>query len=168
MGDARGTMGRLSIGAALSLLVVCGCSRGGPTGPDSLLDSNLTSAPTSTVLAGHTLTLRASLWRDFQPITPPDGKPLVAVLQVTTDDGSPVPSSIRAEFVWIIYGTEVWTSVPQEERARAETAPLYEVVARDGPKWGPDVTVDVVVRLRDGNGPRSLLRATNQPVQATF
>jgi hypothetical protein len=161
-------MERRSIRVALSLLVVCACSRGGPTGPDSLLDSNLTNAPTSTVLAGHTLTLRASLWRDFQPITPPDGKPLVAVLQVNTDNGSAVPSTIRAELVSVIYGTQVWSSVPQEERARVETAPLYEVVARDGPKWAPGVTVDVVVRLRDGNGPASLLRATNQLVRATF
>lgn len=47
---------------------------------------------------------------------------------------------------------EVWRTVPREEQSRAATAPNYELVARDGPKWGPGVTVDVVVRLRDPNG----------------
>lgn len=161
-------MHRLSISIAATFFVLCGCSRGGPTAPDSLLNTNLAAAPTSVVLAGKTLILATSLWRDFQPIAPPDGKPLVALLEVKTDDRSAVPATIRADIVWVIYGTQVWSGVPQEERPRLETVPVYEVVARDGPKWGPGVAVDVVVRLRDMNGRALLLRATDQLIAGTF
>jgi hypothetical protein len=40
-------------------------------------------------------------------------------------------------------------------------------VAREGPKWGPSVTVDVVVRLTDGRR-AWLLRAADQPIAGTF
>jgi hypothetical protein len=102
------------------------------------------------------------------PISPPDGKPLVAVLQVRTEDGSEVPANVRAEMVWVLNGADAWSTVPREERSRNETAPVYELVARDGPKWGPGITVDVVVRLRDGGGFESLLRVANRPIQGTF
>ena len=112
------------------------------------------------------LTLTTSLWRDFMPISPPDGKPLIAVMQIRTDDGSPVPAGIAADPSWGIYGDEVWSSFV-EPRPRSETGPIYEVVARNGPKWGPGVSVDVVVRLRDAEGRVVLLRAEKQPITAT-
>jgi hypothetical protein len=54
-----------------------------------------------------------------------------------------------------------------EQRPRAETAPNYEVIVRDGPKWGPDVMVDVIVRLRDSAGTESLFRAPKQLIIGT-
>ena len=44
-------------------------------------------APHIVAIAGATLRVDASLWRDFQPISPPDGKPLAAIL--TTPDLGP-------------------------------------------------------------------------------
>jgi hypothetical protein len=150
--------------AALCLMI--GCGRGTPVSPQSLPSSELTSAPTRVVAGGKSLTLTASLWRDFMPISPPDGKPLIAVMQVRTDDGSPVPAGIAADTSWVIYGDEVWSSFV-EPRPRSETGPIYEVIARNGPKWGPGVTVDVVVRLRDSDGRVVLLRAEKQTITAT-
>jgi hypothetical protein len=59
----------------------------------------------------------------------------------------------------------VWSALPREEQPRHETAPIYELVARDGPKWGPGITGDVVVRLRDQSGQASLLRAAKTPIR---
>jgi hypothetical protein len=146
-------------------LALCACEAGMPTSPAG--PGELRSAPTSIVVDGRALTLRASLWRDFMPISPPDGRPLAAVLQVQPADGTPVSPSIRATAVYVVLGGDVWTAAALEERPRSETAPAYEVVARDGPKWGPDVNVDVVVRLTDGS--RSwLLRAPEQRISAAF
>jgi hypothetical protein len=102
------------------------------------------------------------------PISPPDGKPLVAGLQVRTEDGSDVPATVRADMVWVLNGADTWSTLPREERSRQETAPVYELVARDGPKWGPGITVDVVVRLHEAGGRKSLLRVANRLIQGTF
>jgi len=69
--------------------------------------------------------------------------------------------------VWVFNGGQSWSAVPQQERPRPETSPVYELVARDGPKWGPGISVDVVVRLRSPDG-TFLLRAADQPIRATF
>lgn len=152
---------------AVLVLVVAGCAGSSPTAPSDVTRSQLISAPPRIVADGKTLTLTSSLWRDFMPISPPDGKPLVAVLTIATADGSPVPATVTADTSWVIHSSDVW-SAAVEQRPRAETAPAYEVIARNGPKWGPDVTVDVVVRLVDSTGRSFLLRAPGQTIGATF
>jgi hypothetical protein len=117
---------------------------------------------------GKAITFETSLWRDFQPITPPDGKPLVAILRIKTEDGSEVPGTLRADLVWVLNGDQTWSAVPQEERLRPETSPVYELVAREGPKWGPGISVDVVIRLRSPDGRAFLLRAADQSIRGAF
>jgi hypothetical protein len=69
--------------------------------------------------------------------------------------------------VWVVFNDAVWSAAAQDERFGTDTSPFYEAVARDGPKWGPGVTVDVVVRVSDGA--RSwLLRAADQPIVGAF
>jgi hypothetical protein len=164
----RGLVGRLRLGLVCILVAVCGCAQPVPTAPDSASASTLTTAPTSVVIEGKTLTLGASLWRDFQPISLPDGKPMITRLQVQSRDGSAVPTAVTADTVWLVHGTEVWSGVPREERSRHDTAPIYEVVARDGPKWEPGILVDVILQLRDASGRVLRLRVANQLVRGTF
>jgi hypothetical protein len=144
------------------------CAKETPTAPvDPINAATLRSAPTSIGAGGATLTLGTTVWRDFMPVSPPDGKPLIVVAQVKTTDGSPVPASIRATDIFIVFDNTVWSTSAREERSRSETAPVYEVVGRDGPKWGPGVTVDVIVRMTDGASV-SFLRAPGQPISATW
>jgi hypothetical protein len=157
----------LSIRVICASVLVSSCG-GAPTAPSLFTVFELASAPTRVSVAGKSLTLATSLWRDFQPIAPADGRPLVAVLQVKTDDRSDVPRSVQCDTVWVLNGAETWSAVPREECSRADTAPVYELVARNGPKWGPGISVDVVVRLRDAEGRPFLLRAAKQVIQATF
>jgi len=168
MTEENTAMRCLSLSVACTFFLLSGCGGRGPTTPGAVSASDLTTAPTKIVLAGKTLILGTSLWRDFMPIAPPDGKPLVALLQVKTGDGSSVPATVSADTVWVIHGAQIWSGLLQEERSRAETMPLYEVVAREGPKWDPGITVDVVVRLRDASGRAFLLRATDQVIRGTF
>ena len=147
------------------MLALSACETRTPTSPAG--SGQLRSAPTSIVVEGQTLTLRATLWRDFMPISPPDGKPLAAALQVQPSSGANVPALLRATAVYVVLGDEVWAAQALEERSRNETAPAYEIVARGGPKWGPGVNVDVIVRLTDGS--RSwLLRVPEQRIGATL
>jgi hypothetical protein len=157
---------RRTLTALTATLVLTACGGSSPTTP-SPLPSDLAAAPTRVVLAGKSLGLDASLWRDFMPISPPDGRPLTALLQIRADDGSEVPATVVADMVWVLNGADAWSTLPREERSRHETAPIYELVARDGPKWGPGITVDVVVRLRDQSGRDVLLRVANRPIKGT-
>jgi len=116
-------------------------------------------APRVVSVDGATLRLETSLWRDFQPISPPDGKPLIAGLRVLTVDGAPIPSTLRADSVWIYNEAAVWAASVTEEQPRSVGASFFEVVARNGPKWGPGIEVDVVVQLRDAAGHAFLLQA---------
>jgi hypothetical protein len=92
------------------------------------------------------------LGRDFMPISPPGGHPLMAAIEVVAEDGGVFPEDITVDRIWI-YGPTVWDTAPTEVRRAPEagTPPdQIEVIARDGPKWEPGIEVDVVLRLRLG------------------
>jgi hypothetical protein len=128
---------------------------------------DLRAAPLSIDVGGQQLVLSPYLWRDFQPVAPADGQPLIAVLRVQASGNAPVSNTIRVDAVWVVFGDEVWATAISEERAPSSTQPFYEAVVRNGPKWGPGVNVEVVVRVRDRQGSARLLRAANQPINRT-
>jgi hypothetical protein len=156
---------RRTLTALTATLVLHACGAQAPTAPSP---TDLAAAPTRVVFAGTSLVLDAELWRDFMPVTPPDGRPLIAVLRVRTEDGSRVPAAVGADTVWLLSGGDTWSTTPREEQSRDDTAPAYELVARDGPKWAPGTAVDVVVRLHDRAGRQALLRVANSPIKATY
>jgi hypothetical protein len=128
--------------------MLAGCDRLATISPQPVV---LDDAPTRIQVDGRELTLDTYLYRDFMPVSPPGGKPLVAGLKVRTVDGSPLPAGIRAERVSVRYQDEVWT-VPVVLEHPSPLPGVLDVVARDGPRWGPGVNVDVVLHLRDGAG----------------
>src|SRR5438034_11277919 len=91
---------------ALARTLASACASDGPVGPLSLvpLTSELHNAPQQTTLAGVTLQLETYLWRDYQPIAPPDGEPLIAVLRAKSVDGASIPAALQADAAWIING----------------------------------------------------------------
>ncbi len=109
------------------------------------------------------------MWRDFQPISPSDGKPLIAIFWVYSADSTALPAGLMADAAWVVSGESVWdTYFTDEEPPPSEQQPyqLHEI-AREGPKWGPGIEVDAVVRLRDGNGEVYLVRAPSQYISRT-
>lgn len=123
-------------------------------------------APEQIVVSGVTLRLETYLFRDFAPISPPDGKPLIAGLRVRSTDGAAIPSGLVADTVWVLNAAAAWAAKAVQEHAQSD--PSYvDLVARDGPKWGPSIEVDVVLRLRFGTGNWMLARAKGQPIHRT-
>jgi hypothetical protein len=146
---------------AAALLILAGCDTPTTISPQR---NQLENAPTLVRVAGHDLVLDAYVGRDFMPIAPPDGHPMVAVLRIRTVDGRPFPAGVAAYKVSVLYGDDVWTAATHQEQASQQPGTL-EVIAREGPRWPPGATVDVVVYLRDAAGGEHLLRAPNQPIQ---
>jgi hypothetical protein len=125
------------------------------------------SAPDSVTVAGVGLRLSTYLWRDFMPVAPPDGQPLAAALFITTADSSEFPAELSADAAWVLNGSGVWATWVSETFPRAPDYPTLRVFADGGPKWGPGIEVDVVVRLRAAAGAAWYLRARRQVIQRT-
>lgn len=144
-----------------TVLLLSGCDSPTTSSPQRTL---LEDAPTQVQVDGHALTLDAYLGRDFMPVAPPDGQPLAAVLRIRTVDGSPFPTGVSADKVSVVYADQVWTAPAREENP-SQDANVLQVIARNGPRWAPGATVDVIVYLRDAAGREHLLRAPNQRIQ---
>lgn len=158
-------MSRRSLLSPLLALALAACSGRGdhPLGP--AVPGDPAGISERVEVEGVPLILETYLWRDFMPIAPPDGQPLVAILRVRAADGSPLPAGLAIPSASVYYQGWQWASAPQESPATGPS--LLEAVARGGPKWGPGVTVDVVVRLARGGSPPVSLRASNQFIHRT-
>lgn len=140
---------------------------------------DLRNAPTMIVVNNRTLNLSGYPWRDFAPGSMGvDGTGLMVAFKVTSADKQPLPSGIRLERAWVLFGEEVWEvsdlrggqagqSQNKDTWIKCPNSPVCEITVRDGPKWGPGVYVDVVVRLTDKEGKQYLLQAPNQYVLRT-
>jgi len=115
------------------------------------------------------IALETYLWRDFMPQSPPDGKPLRAVITVVPVDQEFLPADIDADKLWIINGQEVWAATLQSVRENlpTENRAKLEKMAHEGPKWGPGTVVTVVVQIIDQKGHSRLLKASHQLIHRT-
>lgn len=151
------------------LILVGGCSfeDGSPLLPKSSeipLDE-LKGAPECIYLEGQECRLETYLWRDFMPICPPDGQLLIAMISVVGQNGGAIPADVKLKYLWVINGIQVWAVTFSEEPQHPENE--LQRIARDGPKWGPHIFVDVVVGLTRSNGRLLLLRAVDQWIART-
>lgn len=137
-----------------------------PVPPDIPIRELLAAEDTVTV-DGRSLTLSTYMWRDFMPISPPDGKPLIGIAYIDGIDSASLPSTIKADAIWIVYDGQVWKSFFSNESSNPQKPNRLEKVVRNGPKWGPGVYVDVIVRLLDGGEGAHLLRAAHQYIGRT-
>ncbi len=149
-------------------MIVLGCKVSEPN--DFYKIEELLSAPEQVEIYGRDFVMKTYLWRDFMPISPPDGKPLVALVWIIATDSLEFPSSIDADRLWVIKDRkEVWETEFSNEKVPQEHKHQLAKIARNGPKWGPHIYVDVVVRIIDKeNNIEYLLKASNQWIHLTM
>jgi hypothetical protein len=134
---------------------------------DNSSDPNrLRAVPLTVSIGGVPLRISASLWRDFMPSAEVDGGRLIAVVKVRADSPS-APPPIRATRLAVVHDLKVWTSPVVNQDGQMPSSPPFQVVARRGPKWGPDVVVDVVLEIQDHDQRRHLVRAADQLIFRT-
>jgi hypothetical protein len=134
--------------------------------PQEFPVEKLLSAPDTIETGGKKIILTSYLWRDFMPVSPPDGKPLIAVVMIESVDSSDIFRLIKPEAIYIVNGNEVWSSFFVEEIPPDNSPFSIKRIARDGPKWGPGIFVDVVVSINIGTE-RKLLQAPDQYIHRT-
>jgi hypothetical protein len=147
-----------------ALFFLSGCSD--PYSPDHPSLKGLLAAPDEITMDGRRLTLETYLWHNLMPGFGPVERPLLALIRVTAVDQLPFPSTVDADRLWIIYQSAIWETELSE--TITEGPHQLSKMARDGPKWGPSVYVDVIVRIVYISGKRYLLRASHQLIGAAY
>src|SRR5262245_35779661 len=138
-------------------LVGVGCEGGtkllAPAVPLPVSIDHLRAAPDTLSLVGYQSVIAADLYRDFMPNSPPDGRPLTAVVTFSLISASDFSREVKAAYVWVLNGNEVWKAVMEMQDPNRYPHDQVVLIARDGPKWGPGIEVEVILGLTiEGRG----------------
>jgi len=145
----------------------------------SVSTRELRNAPTVVTLDNRYLRLTAYPWRDFNPGSGGlNGTPMMVALKVASADKQRLPNGLRMDRAWVLFNEEMWEVPNLRERKAGQdqdkdsfvncsNSPACEFTLREGPKWGPGVYVDVIVRLTDSEGQHHFLQAPHQYVLRT-
>jgi hypothetical protein len=136
-------------------------------GPDVLAIA--AGVPEQVEISGEALAIEPFLWRDFMPGPGrwTDGSELRAGVRVKGSTPGVFPPVLRPEWFAVVHGSLVWMATGVIESLSAGNTDHYEVMARNGPQWGPDVLVDVIVQFRDRHGCAYRMRASDVRIDRT-
>jgi hypothetical protein len=136
------------VACCLALLAVgCGTALKGA----QVSKASLRVAPDMAEIDGREFKLSASAWRDFMPIVPPGGNPMIVFVKLTCDDMMPMPLDLGIDHIWTLKGDEQWDGPTQAAKESPEqVGPRLEATVSGGPKWDTGSQIDVVVRLTRG------------------
>lgn len=118
---------------------------------DGELISQLRNEAVETLSIGsNSFVLDAYLWRDFMPVSPPDGKPMIALNWLVDNNSVKIPGNISLTKQYVINNELVWES-DYEDEVRGPDLPEYkaEKISRGGPKWETGIHVDVISVIHD-------------------
>jgi hypothetical protein len=126
-------------------------SQNGNVTKNPALIAELNAKSSDTIMIGtKKYFLNASLWRDFMPVSPSDGRPLISVSRLIDQDSIAIPSNIQLIEQYVIYNDSIWID-SYENISGITPAYMIEKTLSNGPKWGPDIYVDIISKVKDTN-----------------
>ena len=139
-------MKRVAIVLSLGMLLAVSCKK-------KEQEKNLQikeKAVETLVIGSNSFKLDAYLWRDFMPISPANGKPMISINWLISTNLVKIPKNISMVKQYVFYGDEIWEA-EYENEAPAPSLPDYKLerISRNGPKWGPEIYVDVISQIYD-------------------
>lgn len=155
---------------ALAAVFAGACSADRPL--ESLSEvSDLRAASARTTLDGVDVTLTASVQRDYMPGEA--DRPGISVTATLRSEEVrppspflvPLPDGIVIEQVYVVRDDRVWTATVRSPPERTGNGRFQQASARDGPRWEPKQTVDVIVRVRLREEAPFYLAARAQPIR---
>lgn len=102
------------------------------------------------IIGENRFVLDAFLWRDFQPMSPQNGKPLISINRLVDVDSLDIPDNIDLKKQYVIHNNLIWIAEYTDEEHYTPSNMLKRV-SRNGPKWGPDEFVDIVTIVNDSH-----------------
>jgi hypothetical protein len=142
-----------------------------PSGPTFIEPPDDGLVVTQLELNGQTYEIQTDLARNFWlgiPPIGPDGEPLIAGIRLVEVDSLAIPRDVTMDYLWVVNGDETWATEFTDEERPPQPPYRIERVARNGPKWGPGITVDVVARVRAGDGAAYRVLARDQMITRTW
>jgi len=161
--------------AAVFVLVLAlggvGCQGGtkvlAPAMPPPVSIDLLRAASDTVTLNGYPTVVGLNLWRNFMPVSPPDGRPLVAVATFYPISESDYSRDVSAAYVWVVKGNDVWQAGMKKEDPAHYPHNEVVTIADGGPKWDPGIQVDVIVGLMIEDRGLQLVRQTGITIVRT-
>ncbi len=151
----------------LTFFFICQCSgdTGSHHGKQSMDDSaaNITDR---VEIGGRKFVLEAYAWRDFMPITPPEGKPMMVTVRLVAADSLAFPMGIRLDSLRLVSQKSVWETKlsPRDDVIRGNT---FEQTVRNAPQWEVGDSLTASVRLIAGDTVCWLTKSDIE-IQATY
>lgn len=128
------------------------------------LAQELRESPEFISLSNNNLRLSTYLWRDFMPIAEQDGSKLYCVNWLTDVDSISISSSIYLNKQYVIKNNEVWVAAYNTVKNKNDVS--FEGFVENGPKWGPNIEVDVVCEF-ELHGQTYKILAKSQSIHRT-
>ena len=129
--------------------------------------NDLLEAPEELTIGKNQFFLDTYMWRDFMPISPPNGQPLIAVVWLFEKDSLIISETLELNHMWVINNNDIWEGDLKDEGNSEQQRYRIVRVARDGPKWEPNIYVDVVVLVKSDGNKCALIKANNQIIHRT-
>jgi hypothetical protein len=131
--------------------------------------NDLLSAPEIITVDNRQYSLETFLWRDFMPgANPKEGSDLYGFVYIVALDSLVFPSYLNADHVWIIKGDDVWdTELIDDKITPIYAYKLKKKLKELGPKWGPYIYVNVVVKIVKNNNSTYLIRSDSALILKT-
>ncbi|NBC04144.1 MAG: hypothetical protein GVY20_10615 [Bacteroidetes bacterium] len=122
----------------------------------------LLSSSEALMIEGRTITLSATLSRDYVPNSSEDESPLIARIEIVASKGEAMPEGLNTDAVWVMVDDQVWGSSYSGEQLKDDKTRIVKI-ANEGPKFGIGKKAVVIVRIHY-SGATYLLRANNQEI----
>jgi len=142
--------------------------------PPSALD--LRDAPETVVIENTVIRLQIFPWENRMPmatsrdpntgLSKPDSRPMKISFRLLSETGTPLPSILRADRIWIIQADEVWETNAIYETVGESNEISRDFTVHDGPTWQSMAPIDGVIRLMDRKGSAFFLAVRHQKISA--
>lgn len=132
---------------------------------DTAFADSLRASPAGVQIDSDSLLLTTDVWRDFMPEIGKNGSGLYCANQLIYKDSLPIPSGLKLKNQYVINGNQIWTN-QHPEISNEEPFTIRGVIS-DGPRWGPDIFVDVVCEFEIENKTYRII-AKQQKIDATL
>ncbi len=154
----------------MTMLIAFSCERPNVTDDSTLIKEVYSNSLDTLLIDSHRYFLETDLSRNLMPGGPILTKrKLVAHLYLVNADSLQIPPEISITKLYVINGSLIWTSIPDD--SNQPNVPDYKLdkVSSDGPEWETDIFVDVVAEVSNSSkNSKYLIIKRNQKIEALY
>lgn len=102
-------------------------------------------------IGSDSFVLNVELSRNFTPFCPPNGRRMYSFNRLVGMDSEKIPDNIDMVKQYVMHGDSVWIAGYQGGASHIGSPECYKIegVSNNGPKWGPEISVEVISQIND-------------------